>query len=110
MSVPHDDERDRRVTSALNDYPVRHDAGAARFEIRDGDDVALLQYRLLRDRVVFLHTEVPERLRGRGLADKLAQAGLEYARDAGLGVVPLCPFVAAFIQRHPEFEPLVRPT
>ena len=51
-----------------------------------------------------MHTEVPPELRGRHLAETLARAGLEHARANKLKVVPFCPFVRAFLQRHPEFE------
>ena len=49
------------------------------------------------------HTEVPESLRGRGIAQRLARAALEYAREQGLAVVPNCPFVRAYIRKHPEY-------
>jgi predicted GNAT family acetyltransferase len=50
-----------------------------------------------------MHTEVPPELRGRKYAEVLARAGLEHARGANLKVVPFCPFVRAFLQRHPEY-------
>jgi hypothetical protein len=54
-----------------------------------------------------LHTEVPEALRGRGIAGELAKTGLEYARDNQLKVDVVCPLVANYISKHPEFQPLV---
>jgi predicted GNAT family acetyltransferase len=87
---------------------VEHDAAAQRFVARLGGETAVLQYRRFPTRIVFVHTEVPAAFRGHGVADTLAHAGLEYARAQHLTVVPLCPFVAAYIQRHPEYQELVQ--
>jgi predicted GNAT family acetyltransferase len=57
--------------------------------------------------ITLLHTEVPEALRGRGIAGELAKTGLEYARDNQLKVDVICPLVANYISKHPEFQPLV---
>ena len=54
-----------------------------------------------------MHTEVDEALEGRGLGSRLVATALEDARREGLEVVPLCPFVAAFIDRHPEYQDVV---
>lgn len=52
---------------------------------------------------------MPDALSGRGIAGQLAQAALTTARDQGLTVVPLCPYIAGYIKRHPEFVSLVDP-
>jgi hypothetical protein len=54
-----------------------------------------------------VHTEVPAELEGHGIGGRLAKAGLEFARQENLKVVPSCPFVAAYIRRHPEYLELV---
>jgi uncharacterized protein len=53
---------------------------------------------------VFYHTEVQERFGGRGLANILVGEALEATRADGKRVVPVCPMVAAFIKKHPEFS------
>jgi len=53
------------------------------------------------------HTETPVAARGRGIASQLTRGVLEEARSRGLKVVPRCPFVAAYIDRHPDFRDLV---
>jgi uncharacterized protein len=88
---------------------VTHDPATQQFLARVAGGVAVLQYRREPGRIVFLHTEVPEAARGHGVADHLARAGLDYARASGLAVVPLCPFVAAYLKRHAEYQPLVDP-
>ena len=99
----------RSIVASRNPDPIAitNNAAAGQFEARAGDRVAVLRYRRSPDRIVFVHTEVPEGLRGHGVADQLAHAGLEFARAEKLNVIPLCPFVATYIRRHPEFEPLV---
>jgi hypothetical protein len=79
-----------------------------RFEAQTPHGVAELRYRYRGPRViVLLHTEVPTKLRGNGIAGLLAGTALEFARDHGLSVVPVCPFVVGYLEHHPELEPLV---
>ena len=98
--------------AAPDDLDVRDVPAASRYEARlrpnsDGDAVAYAAY-LLHDReIVFTHTEVPPSLEGRGVGSRLARAALDDARRRGLAVVPRCPFIAAFIRRHPEYRDLV---
>lgn len=79
-----------------------------RYELSiDGDVVGYTAYRARPGLIAFVHTEVDERLQGRGLADRLIRLALEDARARGLAVLPFCPFVKSFIERHREFEELV---
>lgn len=87
---------------------VHHNEAAARFEVQQDDHLAELDYRRSGDQIIFTHTGVPAELEGRGIGSALARAGLEYARAEGLAVVPLCPFVRGYIERKPEYQPLVR--
>jgi hypothetical protein len=87
---------------------VVNDEKARQFQLRVEGHLALIQYVYSNDSIVFVHTEVPPALEGRGLAGKLARAALEYAREHELSVVPRCPFVAAYIRKHPEYQSLVR--
>jgi uncharacterized protein len=79
-----------------------------RYELSiDGQVVGFATYRARPGLIAFVHTKVAERLQGRGLADRLIRFALEDARARGLAVLPFCPFVKAFIERHREFETLV---
>ena len=69
--------------------------------------IGFAAYRRRNDRIVFIHTEVDESYEGRGLGNRLAEAALEDVRGKGLVVVPLCPFIARYIQQHPEYHDLV---
>jgi predicted GNAT family acetyltransferase len=96
------------MSDERNEPEVVLNEAAQRFEIRDGDDVAVLEYRLRAgDHLVLTHTGVPERMEGKGIGTLLARTALECARQRGLRVVPLCSFVQAYLQRHPEFADLV---
>jgi uncharacterized protein len=82
-----------------------------RYELSiDGEVVGYSAYRARPGLIAFVHTEVDERLEGRGLGDRLIRFALEDARARGLAVLPFCPFVNAFIERHREFEALVPET
>jgi predicted GNAT family acetyltransferase len=73
-----------------------------RFELVIDGQTAVLTYERKGDALVFVHTEVPPALRGRGIGKALVKAGLEAARREGLRIVALCPFVKAYLQKHPE--------
>ncbi len=92
----------------MSDSIVTRNEIVSRFEIAVGGHIAVLMYRLEPGSIVFVHTEVPEELEGQGLGKKLAIAALNYAVENSLKVVPLCPFVAGYIKRHPEYQDLVR--
>ena len=81
---------------------VRDNAERQRFEAVVNGHIAFLAYERRPNEILFLHTEVPEALRGRGLANQLAKAGLEAARAEHLRFVVYCPFVRAYLNRHPE--------
>ncbi|HTZ57252.1 MAG TPA: GNAT family N-acetyltransferase [Acidobacteriaceae bacterium] len=80
----------------------------SRFEVEEEGQTAYLEFELDNSGWITLwHTEVPEALRGRGVAGMLAQTALEYARDNKLKVDVVCPLVAGYVAKHPEFQGLV---
>ena len=87
---------------------VIDNADADRYEIRlDGAPAGLAQYVRRNGRTYFVHTEIDPAFEGRGLGGKLVKAALDAERDARRPIVPLCPFVKAYVERHPEYEELV---
>jgi predicted GNAT family acetyltransferase len=81
-----------------------------RFEARLGAAVvAYAEYRLSAGRIIFIHTVVSPDHEGRGFGGRLARGALDEARARGLRVTPRCPFIAAYIERHPEYADLVGP-
>jgi len=77
------------------------------FELMVDGHRAIAAYQLEEGKIVFTHTIVPKAIEGRGVASKLIKAALDSARDRGLRVVPLCPFVKAYIERHPEYQTIL---
>ncbi len=86
---------------------VKDNPAASRFEMASGDAVAFVEYRRAGDRIVLAHTEVPEALSGKGVGSKLVRGTLDAVRAEGLKIVPRCEFVAAYIERHPEYRDLL---
>ena len=98
------------MTPAKRDAPrIRHEPDSSRFVLASGPAAAVLEYaRVDATTLDYHHTFVPPELRGRGLASELAEHALRYALEQGFTVVPSCPFVAAYIVKHPEYRPLLR--
>jgi predicted GNAT family acetyltransferase len=87
----------------VRDVPER-----SRYEIeRDGDVVGFADYRVQGNVVVMPHVEVRRDLRGAAIGSELVRAALDDVRARGLHVRPLCPFVVAYLRRHPEYADLV---
>jgi predicted GNAT family acetyltransferase len=79
-----------------------------RFELRVDGHLAELVYRRNGQRLVLVHTEVPDALEGRGLGGRLVTAAIERAERDGLTIVPLCPFARSWLERHPEVAARVK--
>ena len=94
----------------MSDVSVSDSPERSRYETTTDDELAFLEYRRVGAKLIALnHTDVPEILRGRGVAAALAQYALNDARDNGVEVLPFCPYVAAFIKRHPDYMEIVSP-
>ncbi len=79
-----------------------------RFEFEDEGETAYLEFDVDgRGWITLWHTEVPPKLRGRGIAGILAQTAFEYARDNQLKVDVICPSAKAYVEKHPEFKELI---
>jgi len=89
-------------SDAIRDNAERH-----RFEVVVDGHLARADYVIEGDVITFTHTIVPPALEGRGIASRLIRHGLSEARARGLRVVPQCPFVAAYIRKHPEWADLL---
>lgn len=90
------------MTDAVRDNPT-----GRRFELPAEGHLAEAHYRLTPGVITFTHTEVPKALSGRGIGSLLARGALDAARARGLKVVPQCPFIAAYIDKNPEFKDLL---
>jgi predicted GNAT family acetyltransferase len=90
-------------------HQVRDAKERHRFELEADGHVAFSTYRREAGVVTIMHTEVPKELGGRGIGTALAHGLLELIRAEGAKVTPLCPFVKAYIDKHPEYADLVAP-
>lgn len=78
-----------------------------RFEFRVGGHLARIDYIQTSDKIFLTHTEVAPELEGRGIATALMEAVLKDIDSRELMLIPLCPYVAGYLKRHPEWRKLV---
>jgi len=98
------------VDAAEAEPQVRDAEDRSRYEISlNGELAGFAEYRRQGDRTEFVHTEVDERFEGHGLGSRLVRGALEVEESAGRTIEPVCPFVADYIRRHPEFLDVVAP-
>ena len=86
---------------------VRNNPAFNRFELEVDGHTAVAYYLPAPGLVTFTHTEVPPELGGRGVGSTLVRGALELARAQGLKVASRCPFVSAYLAKHPEFNDLL---
>lgn len=92
----------------MADVQVADNPEKSRYEASiDGDLAGVVFYQEREGKLILLHTEVGEEWEGRGVGSRLVAGTLESIRERGLGVVPICPFVRSYIERHPEYGELV---
>ena len=89
----------------MKDYHFTDNTEASRYELRDGEVIAKIDYvKTKNGRVYLTHTEVSYGWEGKGIGSRIVEQALADIRRQGLKVVPSCPFVAAYIRQHPEWE------
>lgn len=97
-----------RMVTHAHDPAVREDPDNHRYVIEvDGEVAGLAVYHLRGGRYLFVHTEIHPGHGGEGLGSTLARQALDDVREKGAMIVPLCPFIAAWIKRHPDYADLV---
>jgi uncharacterized protein len=80
-----------------------------RFELSAEGYTAFIEYMLVDNKIFLTHTEVPKALEGKGIGSAIVKLALEETEARGLKLIPLCPFVAAYIKRHPEWSRILAP-
>lgn len=92
------------MTTDVRDAPDRN-----RYEVTvDGELAGFAEYRDQDGARVFTHTEVFDAFEGKGVGTVLARGALDAVRAAGIPVVAKCPFIAGYIERHDEYQDLLR--
>ncbi len=87
-------------------FAIQHDVARHRFETCVDGSRCLLEYTLSGAVMTIVHTGVPARVGGRGIAAALVQAALDVARSEGWSVAPACSYAAEWMERHPEYADL----
>ena len=86
---------------------VNNNLNQQQFEVQADGELAVLQYRFHDKLLWLMHTDVPKKLEGHGVASLLAHTALEWARATNIKVKVICPFVAIYLKRHPEYNDIV---
>jgi uncharacterized protein len=86
------------------EYKLTDNTEAKQFEMKVDGNTARIEYILMGNKIFFTHTEVPAPLEGKGVGSMIVKLALENIESRNLKLVPLCPFTAAYIKRHPEWE------
>ncbi len=92
----------------MSELTISDNQAESRIETSIDGHLARIDYLRNGNEITFTHTFVPEELGGRGIAGHLAQYALELSRSEALAVIPQCPYIAKYIQKHPEFQDLVK--
>ena len=90
------------MAAAIRDNIEQH-----RFELDADGGTAIMVYHLAPGVITLLHTEVPHALEGKGIGSAIVRGVLDQVRARGLKLVVKCPFVAAYMKRHPEYDDLL---
>ena len=88
--------------------PVSNNPSLHRFELAVDGHIAATYYELAGGVITFVHTEVPPELGGKGIGSKLIRGALVQVRADGLKVIAQCPFVKAFLDKHPDYQSLLK--
>jgi hypothetical protein len=78
-------------------------------ELEVEGSIAFIEYRLVRDMLFLIHTEVLPGLEGKGVASAIVQKALQYAKDNNCKIVPICNFVRSYLKKHKEWNDIVAP-
>ena len=89
------------------DYNLVHNQAGKQYEFHIEDKIARIEYILAKNKIFLTHTEVPVGLEGKGIGSQIIKKVLEEVKKQDLILVPLCPFVAGYIKKHPEWKELV---
>ena len=91
----------------VEELEVIHNEAESRFEIWINQVLSKLDYMYNGNTLTITHVGVAPGLRGQGVAGRLTQAALDYAEEKSLRVIPMCPYAAAYIRRHPKYKKLI---
>ena len=92
----------------MENYKLIDNVALHQYEFRIGDLIPRIEYIKTKNGEIYLtHTQVPSAQQGKGVGSSLVRLALEDIERQQLRLVPLCPFVAGYVQKHPEWKRLV---
>lgn len=91
----------------MQDYTLVHNKEKQQFEFHIEGAMALIAYRWKGNDIMLIHTEVPVSLEGRGIASNLVLQVFQFVEKNDIKIIPLCPFVVAYLKRHTEWNRIV---
>ncbi|HEX5150457.1 MAG TPA: GNAT family N-acetyltransferase [Parafilimonas sp.] len=89
--------------------PLKVNTELHRLELEINRSVAYIEYKLLRDTLFLIHTEVPPELKGKGAGGIIVQKAFQYAKGNSYKIVPICPFIRSYLERHKEWNDIIAP-
>lgn len=89
--------------------PLVKNSEERRFELKVGDYTVFIDYKERGKKIWLIHTEAPEELKGKGAATAIIEKTFAYIEENGYRLIPLCPLVAAYLKRHPEWNRILDP-
>lgn len=93
--------------NTLDSLTLKDNTEKKQFELVVENTLAKIEYIKTQNEIYLTHTEVPSQLEGKGVGTAMVHKALEWVRNSDLKLVPLCPFVALYIKKHPEYKELV---
>ncbi len=92
-----------------DELELKINAATNRLELEVESGTAFIDFKLTHETLFLIHTEVPPALEGKGVGGAIVKKALQYAKDNGYKIVPLCVFVQSYLKRHKEWDDIVAP-
>ena len=90
-----------------NELVLRDNTDRKQFELSVEGFTARVEYMIMSNKIFLTHTEVPRELEGKGVGSKIVKLAFEEIEKRGLKLIPLCPFVAKYLTKHPEWKKIL---
>jgi len=92
-----------------DNIPLTVNAEAHDLEMNVDGNIAIIEYELSDGILKLIHTEVPPVLEGKGVGSAIVLKALNFAKENNYKIVPICPFVQAYLKRHPQWNEIINP-